>query len=154
MKIGVISDTHDHLDPKIFELFAGVDHILHGGDIGMPAIIMDLEAIAPVTAVLGNNDSSSKFRETETVLLAGRKFLIHHIVDVRAPIKDDLYPTEDFGVTRVYFPTGLQKMGGETALRFARTRHTPAALSQSAASTWQPKRICGAMPYSSTTRAR
>lgn len=45
------------------------------------------------------------------------------IIDVRSPIKDDLYPTEDFGVTREYFPTGLQKMDGETALRFARTRH-------------------------------
>ena len=85
MKIGVISDTHDHLDPKIFELFAGVDHILHGGDIGLPAIIMDLEGIAPVTAVLGNNDAYTKFRETEIVQLAHRKFLVHHIVDLRSP---------------------------------------------------------------------
>jgi hypothetical protein len=85
MKIGVISDTHDHLDPKIFEMFAGVDHILHGGDIGLPAIIMDLETIAPVTAVLGNNDSYTKFRETEIVQLENRKFLVHHIVDMRSP---------------------------------------------------------------------
>ncbi len=85
MKIGVISDTHDHLDPRIFDLFDGVDHILHGGDIGLPAIIMDLETIAPVTAVLGNNDAYTKFRETEVVQLAGRKFLVHHIVDTLAP---------------------------------------------------------------------
>jgi LCP family protein required for cell wall assembly len=45
------------------------------------------------------------------------------VVDVRAPIKDDQYPTEDFGLTRQYFATGLQKMDGETALRYARTRH-------------------------------
>ncbi len=44
-------------------------------------------------------------------------------VDVDAPIKDDQYPSEDFGLTRVYFPTGLQSMDGETALRYARTRH-------------------------------
>src|ERR1041385_1899101 len=85
MKIGVISDTHDHLHPKILELFAGVDHILHGGDIGLPAIIMDLETIAPVTAVLGNNDAYTKFKETEVVRLESRKFLVHHIVDTRSP---------------------------------------------------------------------
>jgi polyisoprenyl-teichoic acid--peptidoglycan teichoic acid transferase len=45
------------------------------------------------------------------------------IIDVRAPVKDDQYPTETYGLTREYFPTGLQMMDGETALRFARTRH-------------------------------
>jgi LCP family protein required for cell wall assembly len=45
------------------------------------------------------------------------------IIDVPAPIKDDQYPTEDFGITREYFSTGLQKMDGETALRYSRTRH-------------------------------
>ncbi len=52
MKIGVLSDTHDHLDPKIPALFDGVDHILHAGDIGLPWLILQLESIAPVTAVL------------------------------------------------------------------------------------------------------
>jgi hypothetical protein len=55
-QVGVISDTHNYLDPLIPHLFAGVDHILHGGDIGMPAIILALEQIAPVTAVAGNTD--------------------------------------------------------------------------------------------------
>jgi polyisoprenyl-teichoic acid--peptidoglycan teichoic acid transferase len=45
------------------------------------------------------------------------------IIDVPAPVKDDQYPTEDYGLTRQYFPTGLQWMDGETALRYARTRH-------------------------------
>jgi putative phosphoesterase len=85
MKIGVISDTHDHLDSKIPELFADVDHILHAGDIGLPWLILHLENIAPVTAVLGNNDASSRFRETELLHLDGRKFLVHHILDVRSP---------------------------------------------------------------------
>ena len=39
MRIGVISDTHNYFDPRIPELFAGADHILHAGDIGLPAII-------------------------------------------------------------------------------------------------------------------
>ena len=85
-KIGVISDTHNFLDPRIPELFEGVDHILHGGDIGMPWLILDLEAIAPVTAVLGNTDEAGlRFKPTEALDLAGRKFLIHHIVNPRAP---------------------------------------------------------------------
>ena len=85
MKIGVLSDTHGHFDPKIPKLFAGVDHILHGGDIGLPWLILELEQIAPVTAVLGNNDAGLEFQETEVAELDGRKFLLHHIVDPRKP---------------------------------------------------------------------
>jgi len=85
-RIGVISDTHNFLDPKIPELFAGVDHILHAGDIGQARLILELEQIAPVTAVLGNTDDSGlHYRLTEIVELADRKFLIHHIVDPHAP---------------------------------------------------------------------
>jgi len=85
MKIGVISDTHGFLDPRVPELFAGVEHILHGGDIGPAHIIAALEKIAPVTAVLGNNDFDPQWRETEVVALAGRTFLVHHIVNPSAP---------------------------------------------------------------------
>jgi hypothetical protein len=55
--IGVISDTHGYVDPRVFELFAGVDHILHAGDIGPPGVVLQLERIAPVTAVRGNCDA-------------------------------------------------------------------------------------------------
>ena len=85
MKIGVISDTHNFFDPRIRTLFTGVEHILHGGDIGLPWVIMELESIAPVTAVLGNNDTGLDFKETEVIQLGGRKFLVHHIVDVHRP---------------------------------------------------------------------
>ncbi len=85
MKIGVISDTHGHFDPNIPRLFAGVNHILHGGDIGFPWLILELEQIAPVTAVLGNNDIGLDFKETEVAELDGRKFLLHHIIDPRKP---------------------------------------------------------------------
>ncbi len=57
MKVGVISDTHGFLDPKISKLFAGVGHILHAGDIGDAFIAFELEQIAPLTVVLGNTDS-------------------------------------------------------------------------------------------------
>jgi uncharacterized protein len=81
VKIGVISDTHNFFDPKIPELFAGVDHILHAGDVGTAWIIFQLEQIAPVTAVLGNNDSAMSLKETEIVELDARKFLVHHIIN-------------------------------------------------------------------------
>jgi putative phosphoesterase len=85
VKIGVISDTHNFLDPKIPELFAGVGHILHAGDIGNATIISELEEIAPVTAIYGNTDMNLPFKETEVIELAARKFLIHHIVNPHAP---------------------------------------------------------------------
>ncbi len=80
MKLGVISDTHDYLDPRVAGLFAGVEHILHAGDIGERSIIAELELIAPVTAVLGNNDNDPAFQLTELVTLGSLKFLVHHIV--------------------------------------------------------------------------
>ncbi len=80
MKIGLISDTHGFLDPRLPQIFRGVDHILHAGDIGPDRLLAQLESIAPVTAVLGNNDSSNWIALTETPTLGGRKFLIHHIV--------------------------------------------------------------------------
>ena len=85
MTLGIISDTHGLFDPKLPALFDRVEHILHGGDIGSGEIIVQLEQIAPVTAVLGNNDIGMNLRETEVIGLDGRKFLIHHIVDVRWP---------------------------------------------------------------------
>ena len=72
MKIGVISDTHGYLDPRVESLFQGVDHILHAGDIGYASIILELEFIAPVTAVNGNNDAELTFKETECVEQIGR----------------------------------------------------------------------------------
>jgi putative phosphoesterase len=90
LKIGVLSDTHNFLDPKIPGLLAGVDHILHAGDIGQPKLLMQLEEIAPVTAVCGNTDDPGfRYRITETVELGGRKFLVQHVVNPRSP-SDDL----------------------------------------------------------------
>jgi putative phosphoesterase len=85
IKIGVLSDTHGYLDRQILEIFKGVDHIIHAGDIGYPSLILELEEIAPVTAVVGNNDEGTDYRETETVVLDGRKFLIYHQLDPHSP---------------------------------------------------------------------
>jgi len=89
MTLGLISDTHGFLDPQIPALFQGVDHILHAGDIGSGRILMDLECIAPVTAVMGNNDygiAGLDCRETEVVELGGVRILVHHIVTPESPL--------------------------------------------------------------------
>jgi putative phosphoesterase len=44
------------LPPEVFEVFGQVDHILHAGDVGSPEVLVELEALAPVTAVYGNMD--------------------------------------------------------------------------------------------------
>ena len=54
--IGLISDTHGQLPDEALAAMADVDHIIHAGDIGGPEILHALEALAPTTAVLGNND--------------------------------------------------------------------------------------------------
>jgi putative phosphoesterase len=56
VRLGVISDTHGQLRPEVFDVFSGVDHILHAGDVGPAALLTELETVAPVTAVYGNTD--------------------------------------------------------------------------------------------------
>jgi len=80
--LGIISDTHNFFDPRLPSLFRGVQHILHAGDIGAQRILLQLQQIAPVTAVSGNTDDSSVHpRQTAVVELCKRKFLLHHIVE-------------------------------------------------------------------------
>ena len=57
VKIGVVSDTHGYLDPQLPGLLAGVDSILHAGDVGSRAVLEELERIARVRVVRGNVDS-------------------------------------------------------------------------------------------------
>lgn len=56
MLLGLISDTHGLLRPEALQALTGVSRILHGGDIGGPALLQQLGALAPVEAVRGNND--------------------------------------------------------------------------------------------------
>ena len=77
--IGVISDTHGKLDEQVFELFAGVSHIIHAGDIGDEELIWRLEKIAPVIAVRGNNDADTMCFPTERrAVISGKTFYVRH----------------------------------------------------------------------------
>ena len=83
MLIGVISDTHGLLRPEATEALAGVDHIIHAGDIGSPDIIPRLAKIAPVTAMRGNVDTqpwARAFPAWDVLTLAGRMIYIIHDV--------------------------------------------------------------------------
>ena len=82
-RIGLISDTHGLLRPEAVEYLRGSDFIVHAGDIGHPDILAQLNEIAPVTAVRGNNDHApwaSDLRITE--VLAVDSVLIYVIHDV------------------------------------------------------------------------
>ena len=72
VKLGIISDTHGLLRPEVALALAGVDRILHCGDVGKPSILAELEKIARVTAIRGNVDregSCGKLPETDVVLI-------------------------------------------------------------------------------------
>ena len=56
LRVGLISDTHGLLRPEAVAFLQGADRILHAGDIGHPSVLQALRALAPVTAVRGNND--------------------------------------------------------------------------------------------------
>lgn len=81
--VGVISDTHGLLRPEAVESLAGVDLILHAGDIGKPEVLEGLSAIAPVIAVRGNNDKGAwteAIPERETVQIEEISVHILHIL--------------------------------------------------------------------------
>jgi putative phosphoesterase len=79
LKLGIISDTHGLYDEAVSDIFAGVDAIVHAGDIGKLDIIRRLEAIAPVIAVEGNNDWFAAYPTERVEELAGHRIMIRHI---------------------------------------------------------------------------
>ena len=87
MRIGVVSDTHGYFDPRLEPALAGVDVILHAGDVGSEAVLTALRAIAPVYAVQGNNDvplGGLGLPEHIDIDLAGVRFhIVHEIAQAR-----------------------------------------------------------------------
>ena len=86
MRIGLISDTHGLLRPEVLDFLRGSDHIVHGGDVCDAGVLETLRALAPLTAVRGNNDRgawAAALRESELVKL-GDVFLyaIHDLAEI------------------------------------------------------------------------
>lgn len=92
-KIGIISDTHDLLRPEVLENLSGCERILHAGDCSSPEIIAELEKIAPVTVVCGNNDRTKSRLWSETLpqsvdffLYGLHIFMVHNKKDLPADL--------------------------------------------------------------------
>lgn len=82
MKIGLISDTHSYLDPKVFDHFKNVDEIWHAGDIGMMSLADELSKFKPLKGVYGNIDDKDlqvRFPENLWMEIEGVSVLMTHI---------------------------------------------------------------------------
>ena len=80
-KIGIISDTHGMMRPEIAAVFAGVELIIHAGDIGGALVMMELKKIAPVSAVRGNMDKAlwcNELPATDVVTVADVQLYVLH----------------------------------------------------------------------------
>jgi putative phosphoesterase len=94
MRLGIISDTHGRLRPEVFEIFAGVDHILHAGDVGEGDILTELESLAPVTAVYGNVDGFAlrgRLPQVAQLELAGFYITVTHGDQFGSPTPQKLH---------------------------------------------------------------
>lgn len=103
MRIGVISDTHGLLRPAVLEVLSTCDCILHGGDVNRPEILEQLQAIAPLYVVRGNNDKewAENLPHTLQIDLDGISvFMVHNKKDVPKDIHADIVV---FGHSHKYF---------------------------------------------------
>src|SRR5947207_486326 len=83
MKIGVVSDTHGYFDPRLHNVLAGAEVILHAGDVDSPEILEELEKVAPVHAVRGNVDGADlNLPLTRTIQLGGVQIRMQHFLPI------------------------------------------------------------------------
>lgn len=81
MLVGIISDTHGRMSDAAYAEMAECDFIVHAGDIGDPSILDELRNLAPVCAVLGNNDFDEYGHDVRwyaNELIGGVRFLVMH----------------------------------------------------------------------------
>jgi putative phosphoesterase len=90
--IGLISDTHGLLRPEVFAVLAGVELILHAGDVGGHSVLIELAAIAPVRAVHGNTDSPGEpgLSASLDLKIDGRSIHVSHGHELGSPTPDKL----------------------------------------------------------------
>jgi uncharacterized protein len=113
MRIGLISDTHGRLRGEVFDRLAGVDLILHAGDVGPIDIIDELETIAPVHAVMGNTDMPElRLRALDRVELEleGRRIAMMHGHELGSPTPGLLRATFPDADIIVYGHTHRQRV--------------------------------------------
>lgn len=100
MRIGLIADTHGLVRPELFDALAGVDCLLHAGDVGGRPVLKELETIAPVRAVYGNVDlPGDPFLEAAVHLtVEGRTIHVSHGHELGSPTPDKLLARYDADV--------------------------------------------------------
>lgn len=114
--IGVISDTHGPLDIMAYGALADCDAIIHAGDICDPTVLRDLKTLAPIYAVLGNNDfpeygkNVKRFAKFE---IDGVRFLVAHRpreIEITALGSSALAPGEPIPKVRIHGHTHVPKL--------------------------------------------
>jgi hypothetical protein len=92
MLVGLVSDTHGLVRPEIFSALAGVDLILHAGDVGGRSVLAELRAIAPVQAVYGNTDvpGDPDLRAALTLSIDGLSIHVSHGHELGSPTPAEL----------------------------------------------------------------
>jgi len=85
--VGLISDTHGLVRPQVHAALAGVELILHAGDVGGDDILDELALIAPVEAVFGNTDAPGRRRLSESIerTIGGVTIHVSHGHEVGSP---------------------------------------------------------------------
>jgi putative phosphoesterase len=98
--VGLISDTHGLVRPDVHTALAGVDLILHAGDVGGDEILDELELIAPVHAVYGNTDPPGQPRLVTAIdiEIGGVRIHVSHGHEVGSPTPAKLLARYDADV--------------------------------------------------------
>lgn len=108
--IGLISDTHGLVRPEVFDALAGVSRILHAGDVGPPEVLVELSAIAPVTAVYGNTDAPGRPDLVERIdeMIGGVRVVVTHGHELGSPTPPKLVSAHPQARVIVYGHTHQQ----------------------------------------------
>ena len=98
--LGLISDTHGLIRPGVHSALAGVELILHAGDVGGASILDELRLIAPVRAVFGNTDPPDhpELSTELSVEVAGLRVHVSHGHEVGSPTPEKLAERYDADV--------------------------------------------------------
>jgi putative phosphoesterase len=109
--IGLISDTHGLVRPDVHSALAGVELILHAGDVGGSEILEELNLIAPVRAVFGNTDPPGlpALSAELDLVLGGVRVHVSHGHELGVPTPEKLVNAYDADVI-VYGHTHVQKV--------------------------------------------
>ncbi len=89
IRLGIVSDTHGQLRPRVLEQLAGCDRILHAGDVGDPTILDRLSEIAPTDAVRGNTDFGERLSALPAVVSGSAEEVAYRMIHQREHVPVD-----------------------------------------------------------------